>query len=103
MIDIHTCTACNCDSQGSLDSTCDREGQCSCKPGVGGLTCDACLPGYYGFESGEGCRACECDPLGASSAQCDALGQCTCREGVTGEKCDRCQFGYSNLTDSGCL
>ena len=38
---------------------CASNGQCMCRPGVLGRTCDECLPGYFGF-SGSGCSgACE--------------------------------------------
>jgi len=41
---------------GSLNGSCDSNtGQCYCKSGVGGLRCDACLAGYYGFSS-NGCQ-----------------------------------------------
>lgn len=41
---------CQCNPLGSQGATCDPvTGQCSCKPGVGGLRCDRCEPGYYGL------------------------------------------------------
>lgn len=51
----HGCNPCSCDPIGSRDKVCDaNSGQCSCKKGVGGLNCDSCLPGYFGF-SQNGC------------------------------------------------
>jgi Laminin EGF domain len=41
------------------DSTqvCSQEtGQCECRPGVGGLTCNQCLDNHYGF-SVNGCES----------------------------------------------
>ena len=40
---------------GSYNALCNSDtGQCSCKPGITGRTCDACDIGFYGF-SNEGC------------------------------------------------
>ncbi|TTB85612.1 Netrin-4 [Bagarius yarrelli] len=36
-----------------------RSGQCHCKPGVGGTSCNHCLSGHWGFGL-EGCRPCAC-------------------------------------------
>ena len=47
--------ACNCDITGSFNKTCEKlGGQCPCKPGVTGRTCDKCLPHHFNFTS-EGC------------------------------------------------
>lgn len=51
---------CNCNRLGSLSDTCHPEtGQCECRPGVGGLKCDRCMPGYWGLpkikEGQQGC------------------------------------------------
>ncbi|XP_077449964.1 netrin-4 isoform X1 [Stigmatopora argus] len=60
-----SCKACDCHSVGSMavhssDALCDpADGDCICKPGVGGARCDRCMVGYWGF--GEyGCRPCDC-------------------------------------------
>lgn len=48
----------DCDPVGSFSRRCDAEagGLClDCKPGVGGLKCDQCLPAHYNF-SESGCR-----------------------------------------------
>ncbi|KAK2105581.1 hypothetical protein P7K49_015095 [Saguinus oedipus] len=43
-------SACQCNPHGSYGSTCDpATGQCSCRPGVGGLRCDRCEPGFWNF------------------------------------------------------
>ena len=42
---------------GSYDDDCDdTNGQCNCKPGIGGLDCSSCLPGFWGF-SPKGCTS----------------------------------------------
>lgn len=47
--------ACHCSADGSLHAACDpRSGQCSCRPRVTGLRCDACVPGTYNFPDCEG-------------------------------------------------
>ncbi|XP_075712972.1 netrin-4 isoform X2 [Rhinoderma darwinii] len=70
------CKACSCHPVGSATFssstyTCDpQNGNCPCKPGVAGPTCDRCMVGYWGF--GEyGCRPCDC------AGNCDSLtGDC---------------------------
>lgn len=87
----HGCERCNCDREGSMETTCDpQSGQCRCKTGVQGLKCDTCLPNHYGF-CHQGCTACECNTEGSLSRQCDPVtGQCMCRESIEGRVCDRC-------------
>lgn len=47
--------ACSCDMTGSLNSTCQKYGgQCYCKHGITGRTCDQCIAGFYNFTS-QGC------------------------------------------------
>lgn len=42
--------SCQCNPHGSYGGTCDPvTGQCSCLPGVGGLKCDRCEPGFWNF------------------------------------------------------
>ncbi|XP_037831446.1 netrin-4 isoform X2 [Kryptolebias marmoratus] len=63
----HACTRCWCDPLGSLPPApgedgpwCHhRSGWCRCKPGVGGSSCDRCLPSYWGFGD-DGCEPCAC-------------------------------------------
>jgi len=45
---------------GSYSDTCDPiTQQCSCKPGVGGLKCDRCEPGFWGLPKiSEGYQGC---------------------------------------------
>lgn len=71
------CKACSCHPVGSANlssstyTSCDpQNGNCPCKPGVAGPTCDQCMVGYWGF--GEyGCRPCAC------AGNCDSLtGDC---------------------------
>lgn len=56
---------CNCDSTGSVASSCDKiGGQCKCKENVIGRQCTRCKPGYFGFPD---CKQCKCPP----TAQCN--------------------------------
>ena len=42
---------CLCNSLGSYGPLCDpTTRQCTCRPGVGGLHCDRCDPGYWGLQ-----------------------------------------------------
>ena len=45
------CVACQCDPTNSVNNVCNAtNGQCTCvHAGVGGLTCNACNPGFYQF------------------------------------------------------
>ncbi|XP_031551742.1 laminin subunit alpha-5-like [Actinia tenebrosa] len=97
---------CQCNSVGSIPNTfCDKQGgQCQCKPGVTGQSCDQCMPGYYNFTS-EGCTACDCSSLGSHHLVCDAVtGQCPCRPGVITRACSRCNHTYYGFnTGKGCV
>lgn len=96
------CSACNCDSEGSYNRTCDVvTGQCHCRPGVTGLRCDACMSHQYGFGR-EGCKTCDCDMIGSQDLQCDAGGQCPCLTNVEGRRCDRCKENKFNR-QYGCI
>ncbi|XP_061523171.1 netrin-4 [Phycodurus eques] len=62
----NSCKPCNCHPVGSMavraasDALCDpANGDCICKPGVGGAHCDRCMVGYWGFHE-YGCRPCDC-------------------------------------------
>ncbi|XP_054991412.1 netrin-3 isoform X3 [Sorex araneus] len=45
--DRRACRACDCHPVGAAGKTCNQTtGQCPCKDGVAGLTCDRCAPGF---------------------------------------------------------
>ncbi|XP_014437821.1 agrin isoform X1 [Tupaia chinensis] len=99
---------CHCNPHGSYGSTCDpASGQCSCRPGVGGLKCDRCEPGFWNFrgivtDGRSGCTPCSCDPRGAVRDDCEQMtGLCSCKPGVAGPKCGQCPDGRA-LGPSGC-
>lgn len=78
---------------------CNREGKCSCKPGVIGEKCDRCDENFYDFGP-QGCRPCGCSLAGSLGGQprCDsASGTCSCKDNVEGQRCDRAKPGYFNL------
>jgi len=42
---------CLCNTLGSYGPSCESAtSQCTCRPGVGGLHCDRCDPGYWGLQ-----------------------------------------------------
>uniref|UniRef100_A0A8C6WKB2 Agrin n=1 Tax=Neogobius melanostomus TaxID=47308 RepID=A0A8C6WKB2_9GOBI len=101
-------STCQCNVYGSYKGTCDpASGQCSCKPGVGGLKCDRCEPGFWNFrgivtENMSGCTPCNCDPTGSVRDDCEQMsGLCSCKTGVKGMKCNVCPDG-SKMGMSGC-
>ncbi|XP_072305716.1 agrin isoform X3 [Eucyclogobius newberryi] len=101
-------STCQCNGYGSYKGTCDpASGQCSCKPGVGGLKCDRCEPGFWNFrgivtENMIGCTPCNCDPAGSVRDDCEQMsGLCSCKTGVKGMKCNMCPDG-SKMGMSGC-
>ena len=59
--------------------SCDQvTGDCQCKVGVTGLSCDRCMEGSFNFLS-SGCAPCGCDAMGSESVGCDINGQCSCK------------------------
>ncbi|KAL8198390.1 UNVERIFIED_CONTAM: hypothetical protein K2H54_008605, partial [Gekko kuhli] len=101
-------STCHCNPYGSYGGGCDpATGQCSCKPGVGGLKCDRCEPGFWNFrgivtDRRSGCTPCRCDPVGSVRDDCEQMtGLCSCKTGITGMKCNQCPDG-SKLGMSGC-
>ncbi|XP_043919018.1 agrin isoform X3 [Protopterus annectens] len=101
-------SVCQCNEHGSYGGTCDPStGQCSCKPGVGGLKCARCEPGFWDFrriatDGKSGCTPCNCVSVGSIRDDCDQMtGQCSCRPGVTGMKCNQCPDD-SKLGMDGC-
>ncbi|XP_049855372.1 agrin-like [Schistocerca gregaria] len=99
---------CGCNKLGSLSDTCDPlTKQCVCKPGVGGLKCDRCEPGFWGLpkisEGHQGCLPCDCHPHGSVRDDCEQMtGRCMCKPGVLGQKCTVCTIVSFKLTPSGC-
>ncbi|XP_036738492.2 agrin isoform X2 [Manis pentadactyla] len=99
---------CQCNPHGSYRGTCDpASGQCSCRPGIGGLKCDRCEPGFWNFrgivtDGRSGCTPCSCDPQGAVRDDCEQMtGLCSCKPGVAGPKCGQCPDGR-DLGPAGC-
>ncbi|ESO90468.1 hypothetical protein LOTGIDRAFT_71215, partial [Lottia gigantea] len=99
---------CHCNVLGSYGSTCEPQTrQCTCKPGVGGLRCDRCQPGYWGLHKiiemgNQGCIPCGCDYYGSIRDDCDQMtGRCMCKTSINGMKCNLCSDG-NQLGPLGC-
>ncbi|XP_054715534.1 agrin-like [Uloborus diversus] len=99
---------CHCNRLGSYSLTCDPASQqCPCKPGVGGLRCDRCEPGFWGLhkisEGSSGCSPCGCDQYGSVRDDCEQMtGRCVCKHGIQGMKCNICPAG-TVLGPDGCM
>ncbi|RZF33915.1 hypothetical protein LSTR_LSTR012257 [Laodelphax striatellus] len=100
---------CGCNKIGSYSDTCDPESkQCECKPGVGGIKCDRCEPGYWGLPKistgHQGCLPCGCSLFGSVRDDCEQMtGRCVCKPGVQGQKCTVCNNPKHVLSPSGCV
>ncbi|XP_076277738.1 agrin-like isoform X5 [Lasioglossum baleicum] len=100
--------SCNCQRLGSVSDTCNPEtGQCECKPGVGGVKCDSCMPGYWGLhkisEGNPGCIPCGCSLFGSVREDCEQMtGYCVCKPEIRGHKCTICTDHNNILTPTGC-
>ncbi|XP_064609157.1 laminin-like protein epi-1 [Liolophura sinensis] len=93
---------CGCDLVGSNSSSCEKAGgQCSCRPGVDGRTCDKCRPDHHS-KTFTGCQPCNC--AGANKL-CDSIGgQCYCSPNTMGLQCDQCEPNHYSWTEAdGCL
>ncbi|KAM9386689.1 laminin subunit alpha-3 [Phaethornis superciliosus] len=89
------CQPCQCHGAGVLGSDCDgNTGQCRCRTGFGGFSCDTCAAGYFHYPF---CQVCECNLSGTQPEVCDFLGRCLCRSGVAGLQCDSCQPGHHSF------
>ncbi|XP_022255732.1 agrin-like isoform X2 [Limulus polyphemus] len=101
-------SVCSCNRLGSYSQTCDpKTKQCSCKPGVGGLRCDRCDPGFWGIhkiaDGNSGCIPCGCNEYGSVRDDCEqTTGRCVCKPKVKGMKCDVCPSGKV-LEHRGCV
>ncbi|XP_077998686.1 agrin-like isoform X2 [Glandiceps talaboti] len=100
-------SSCECNPLGSYQATCDPQTrQCSCKPGVGGLKCDRCEPGFWDFRGiqggNSGCRPCSCSRAGSVRDDCEQMtGKCVCKNTVMGMKCDICPVNQ-HMGPTGC-
>uniref|UniRef100_A0A3P9KKW5 Laminin subunit gamma 3 n=1 Tax=Oryzias latipes TaxID=8090 RepID=A0A3P9KKW5_ORYLA len=93
---LSACVPCKCHHHG----ICDPEtGVCECSHFTTGMTCEHCLPGYYGnalIGTLGDCQPCPC-PDRSSCVQIAETGQvvCTnCPAGQTGMRCQMCEDGY---------
>uniref|UniRef100_A0A673BIA3 Laminin, alpha 1 n=1 Tax=Sphaeramia orbicularis TaxID=375764 RepID=A0A673BIA3_9TELE len=108
----HTHTSCDCNrTAGSSAHQCNlTSGQCPCREGFSGRSCDQCAPGHHSYPA---CTACGCDVAGTKAEFCNATlgvcncqsGECVCKAGVSGRRCEECvsgRFGLSAENPDGC-
>ncbi|XP_062987370.1 laminin subunit alpha-3 [Elgaria multicarinata webbii] len=90
------CQPCQCHGSGVLnDGDCDKKtGQCQCRAGFQGITCDSCAVGYFRYPF---CQMCQCNLAGTRPEICDFLGSCLCRFEVDGVQCNSCRPGYHSF------
>ena len=96
VLKLEECIPCHCDELGTEpDTYCDRQtGQCQCKDGFGGINCDQCAVGFYGYPD---CVKCTCEHYGVNSTICSSeMGECFCKEKFTGPSCAACMPGFFN-------
>uniref|UniRef100_A0A8C8SLQ1 Laminin subunit alpha-2 n=1 Tax=Pelusios castaneus TaxID=367368 RepID=A0A8C8SLQ1_9SAUR len=97
------CQPCECNGHAT---ECDIHGVCfACQHNTTGLSCDQCLPGFYGTPSRgmpEDCQPCAC-PLRndannfSPTCHLDNKGEVICDKclpGYAGSRCERCANGY---------
>ncbi|XP_052712788.1 agrin-like isoform X11 [Crassostrea angulata] len=107
---VGECVNCDCYKAGSRQMTCDPKNKaCDCLPGVGGLKCDKCKPGYWGLNPETrsnytpGCASCNCDQFGANRTDCHQdNGKCLCNNGVKGHHCEVCEADDSPVSFDVC-
>jgi hypothetical protein len=101
----NACISCGCVAAGALGSgsQCDvSTGQCACRAGTTGRTCNVCKRGFYGLSASNptGCLSCECNLFGTvnGSTSCDPTsGQCQCLPSNVGRTCSQCVAGFFQL------
>ncbi|KAK6734706.1 hypothetical protein RB195_018103 [Necator americanus] len=98
---------CQCHSLGALGPSCNKNGNCRCRAGVGGEKCDHCLPGFWGLHliatGAQSCKPCGCSAFGSSRPDCEqSTGRCECSRGARGMKCESCDVDFI-MTASGCV
>ncbi|XP_036611711.1 scavenger receptor class F member 2 [Trichosurus vulpecula] len=95
-----TIALCEGNSTCSENEVCVRPGECRCRHGYFGATCDTkCPPQFWGPDCKE---LCVCHPYG----QCeDVTGQCTCHAHRWGARCEHaclCQHGACHPQSGAC-
>ncbi|XP_076462895.1 laminin subunit alpha-2-like isoform X2 [Babylonia areolata] len=97
------CRPCSCQETATSTAQCVLDdsrvseglnpGDCICKPGFGGPSCQECAFGYHGYPN---CQRCPCNPAGTQdSSSCRQ--PCVCKPNVGGAECGQCRPGFFNL------
>ncbi|XP_067840660.1 laminin subunit alpha-2 isoform X2 [Heptranchias perlo] len=82
-IEGSSCVECECDSIGSLPVPCDKvTGQCNCKPGMKGWTCDRCMEWHV--REGTECISCDDECTGLLLSDLEHLNQLITRLNLSG-------------------
>ncbi|XP_041043524.1 laminin subunit alpha-2 isoform X2 [Carcharodon carcharias] len=82
-IEGSSCIQCECDPFGSLPVPCDKAtGQCKCKPGMKGWTCDSCMEWHV--REGTKCISCDDECTGLLLNDLEHLNQLITRLNLSG-------------------
>ena len=81
------------------DLNCNRKtGECNCRDGYTGLTCDGTADGYCRIDDSSFHIPCDCDLAGTTDERCNKTScECFCKPNFTGEKCDQCAPGFHSF------
>ncbi|XP_053455327.1 stabilin-1 [Nycticebus coucang] len=73
-----------CSNHGVCLDGMSGSGQCRCRSGFAGTSCELCAPGAFG----PSCQACRCTSHGHCDEGLGGSGSCFCDEGWTGSRCE---------------
>lgn len=91
-------SVCRDEVECSAAGYCLQNNTCLCNPGVGGTTCNRCLPDHFVYPT---CTYCKQEITCNGNGGCLDDGKCFCNSAFNGTSCDRCAegfYGYPSCT-----